>query len=221
MMKGYNPERAGWGRCTGQGVGKRAGSFHAASKCDMFPSLQVHQSEALPLGFLWRFHSTCSVMCQLIVTLDCSLPGSSVQGISQARILEWFAISFSSGSSWPRDQTHVSHVSCTGAQVLYHIVWAIREAQSDHDAGCKCWWWFSPADVLLGPVLFSLVLRLQRSIDLNDLPQTIVFTPCDFAKGLGFTLFCFRIIYMALWQKCPHQDPISKSELFKPPRSKN
>ena len=43
---------------------------------------------------------------------DCSLPGSSVHGISQARILEWVAISFSRGSSRPRDQTHVSCISC-------------------------------------------------------------------------------------------------------------
>ena len=49
--------------------------------------------------------------------MECSLPGSSVHGISQARILEWLAISFSRASSWPRDQTHVS---CTGRQVLDH-----------------------------------------------------------------------------------------------------
>ena len=36
---------------------------------------------------------------------DCSLPGSSVHGISQARILEWVAFFFSRGSSWPRIQT--------------------------------------------------------------------------------------------------------------------
>ena len=40
-----------------------------------------------------------------------SLPGSSVHGIFQARTLEWVAISSSSGSSWPRDQTHVSCIS--------------------------------------------------------------------------------------------------------------
>ena len=39
--------------------------------------------------------------------MDCSLPGSSVHGIYQARILEWVAISFSRGSSWPKDQIHV------------------------------------------------------------------------------------------------------------------
>ena len=55
--------------------------------------------------------------------MDCSLPGSSVHGILQARILEWVAISFSRGSSWARDQTHVS---CIDKWILYH--WATREA---------------------------------------------------------------------------------------------
>ena len=43
--------------------------------------------------------------------MDCSPPGSAVHGISQARILEWVAISFSRGSSRPRDQTHVSSIA--------------------------------------------------------------------------------------------------------------
>ena len=42
--------------------------------------------------------------------MDCSLPGSSIHGIFQARILEWVAISFSRGSSRPRDWTQVSHI---------------------------------------------------------------------------------------------------------------
>ena len=42
--------------------------------------------------------------------MDCSLPGSSVCGILQARILEWIAMPSSKGSSWPRDQTRVSYV---------------------------------------------------------------------------------------------------------------
>ena len=40
--------------------------------------------------------------------MDCSPPGSSIHGIFQDKNLEWVAISFSRGSSWPRDQTHVS-----------------------------------------------------------------------------------------------------------------
>ena len=40
-----------------------------------------------------------------------SLPGSSVQGVLQARILEWVAIPFSKGSSQPRNQTEVSCIA--------------------------------------------------------------------------------------------------------------
>ena len=52
--------------------------------------------------------------------MDCSLPGSSVHGIFQARILEWVAISFSRGSSRPRDQIHITCISHIGRQILYH-----------------------------------------------------------------------------------------------------
>ena len=52
--------------------------------------------------------------------MGCSLLDSSVHGISQARILEWVAISYSKGSSQPRSQTHVSFVSCIGRQIPYH-----------------------------------------------------------------------------------------------------
>ena len=48
--------------------------------------------------------------------MDCSLPGSSVHGILQARILKWVAIPFSKGSSLPRDQTQVPY---TVGQILY------------------------------------------------------------------------------------------------------
>ena len=55
--------------------------------------------------------------------MDYRPQGSSDNGISQARMLEWIAISFSRGSSWPRDQ---AQVSCIGRQVLYH--WATAAA---------------------------------------------------------------------------------------------
>ena len=53
-------------------------------------------------------------------------PGSSVHGISQARILQWVAIPFARGSAWHRDRTCVSCISCTGRQILYQ--WATWEA---------------------------------------------------------------------------------------------
>ena len=48
------------------------------------------------------------------------LAGSSVHGIFLAKILEWVAVSYSRGSSWPRDLTHVFCVSCIGRRILYH-----------------------------------------------------------------------------------------------------
>ena len=58
----------------------------------------------------------CAQLCPTLCDhIDCSLPGSSVFGTFQARILEGIAISFSRGSSRPRDQTRVSHVSCTAS----------------------------------------------------------------------------------------------------------
>ena len=52
--------------------------------------------------------------------MGCSPPGSSVHGIFQARILEWVAISSSRGSSWLKNQTRVSCISCIGRRILYH-----------------------------------------------------------------------------------------------------
>ena len=51
--------------------------------------------------------------------MGCRLPGSSIHGISRARMLEWVAISFSRGSSQPRDWTLAS---CIGRQILYRWV---------------------------------------------------------------------------------------------------
>ena len=81
---------------------------------------------------------------------DCSLPGSSAHGIFQARILEWGAISSSRRSSPPRDQTHISCVSCTGRctsrfvwnclnfKIYQNIVWLygdnVEKAMASHSS---------------------------------------------------------------------------------------
>ena len=59
---------------------------------------------------------SCPTLCD---TMDCNPPGFTVHGIFQARILEWFAIPFSKGSSQPRDQTKVS-----GIAGRFFTVWA-------------------------------------------------------------------------------------------------
>ena len=66
---------------------------------------------------------SCSVVSNSLYPMDCSLSGSSVHGSFQARILEWVAISFSRGSSQPRDRTRVSHI--VGRRFT---IWATREA---------------------------------------------------------------------------------------------
>ena len=63
---------------------------------------------------------SCPALCDL---MDCSPPGSSVHGTLQARILEWITISFSRGSSRPRDRTLVS---CTAG--IFFTAWVTREA---------------------------------------------------------------------------------------------
>ena len=63
------------------------------------------------------------VMSNSCDPMDCSLPGSSIHEILQARILEWIAISFSRGSSWPRNQTWVSSISGR-----FFTNWAMKEA---------------------------------------------------------------------------------------------
>ena len=66
-----------------------------------------------------RAHAqSCLTLCN---PMDGSPPGSFFHGISQARILEWVSISFSRGSSWPKDRTHVSCVSCNGRWFLYQL----------------------------------------------------------------------------------------------------
>ena len=74
---------------------------------------------------LWWFGSLVAKSCLTLATpMDCSPPGSSVHGIFQAIILEWIPISFSRGSSQPRNWTQVS-----GTAGRFFTNWAMREAQ--------------------------------------------------------------------------------------------
>ena len=64
----------------------------------------------------------CAQLCPALCTpMDCNPQDSFVHGISQMRILEWAAVFYSRESSWPKDQTYVSYVSCIGSQILYHL----------------------------------------------------------------------------------------------------
>ena len=73
------------------------------------------------IAYMWVIVAQlCPTLCD---PMDCSLPASFVHGILQARILEWAAISFPRGSSWPRDRTQVSYIASR-----FFTIWATREA---------------------------------------------------------------------------------------------
>ena len=80
-------------------------TFKSLSKLDSDPKTPLISS--LLLQSESEVAQSCPTLCDL---MDCSLPGSSVHGIFQATVLEWIAISFSRGSSQPRDRTRVSHI---------------------------------------------------------------------------------------------------------------
>ena len=91
----------------------------------------------------------CSVSQSRLTLWPCGLypPGSSVHGILQARILEWVAVSYSSRSSWPRDWTHISCISCIGRWILYHwATWVGWQDAANNPGGLRhrfpCIWTF-------------------------------------------------------------------------------
>ena len=101
------------------------GAVASSQKCR-----ELSQTTQLGVSNLQKLTSNLGSYCLvtklyliLFEPMDCSPPGSSVHGIFQTGILEWVAISFSKGSSWPRDRTHVS---CIGRWILYH--WITRKA---------------------------------------------------------------------------------------------
>ena len=65
---------------------------------------------------------SCPILCD---PMNCSLPGSSVHGILQVRLLEWVAMPSSRGSSWPRDQTQISCSCCIAGR--FFTVWATNK----------------------------------------------------------------------------------------------
>ena len=83
---------------------------------------QTQEKLSLPSAFLpkcmhaklFQSHPT------LFDLMDYNLPGPSINGLLQARILELVVISSSRGSPLSRDRTRVSWVSCIGRQILYH-----------------------------------------------------------------------------------------------------
>ena len=90
-----------------------------------------------------------SLSCVLTLwdPMDCSLPSSSVHGIFQATVLEWIAISFSRGFSWPRDWTRVSYIAGRCFTVL-----VTREATKPYKQGAGKDWRQEEKEVTEGEI---------------------------------------------------------------------
>ena len=87
----------------------RGSSKNQPFRCGSFP--KFHRSWCVYVPSL----QSCLTLCDPV---DCSLPGSSVHEILQARILEWVAMPSSRGSSQPRGRTHFSCGSWTAGRFL-------------------------------------------------------------------------------------------------------
>ena len=104
------------------------------------PSLGSHRvghnwSDAAAANQYKQWVSEVAQSCPtLFDPMDCSLPGSSVHGIFQARVPKWVAIAFSRGSSRPRDQTQVFHIAGR-----HFTIWATREAPKNRVNRYNVW----------------------------------------------------------------------------------
>ena len=92
--------------------------------------------------------------------MDYSLPGFSVHGVFQARILEWVALPSARGSSQPRDRTHISDISCAGRRILYRCTTCL---------GVSC----GEAGVLI-VFVFPMVLCINDYIKHTVLPAIVL-----------------------------------------------
>ena len=110
----------------------------------------------------------CPTLCD---PMGCSPPGSTVQGILRARILEWVAISFSRGSPWPREWTPVS---CIAGRCF--TIWATREVPQS----ISC--------------IFGCFLRSIHVVRLGSFHCWVVFN----CMGIPICLFHFPVIKFEL-----------------------
>ena len=122
-----SPELVGGFLTTGApGKSILASSFNHILPCivgitSCYPACSFHSTfgtcSTLAIPSVVDHAQLCPTLCN---PMDCSLLGSSVHGISQARILECVAISYPRASSQPRDRTCIFCVFCIGRQILYH-----------------------------------------------------------------------------------------------------
>ena len=145
--------------------------------------------------------------------MDCNLPGSSLHGSLQARILEWVAISFSRGSSWPRNQTQSLALQADDPQAV-----------SSHSS-CPIRYWADLRKKLLRSMEFSLC-RPPSSLQLYPENSSHWILSHSSASHIGFRIWdlgpppcsvaCRRSsgVKLGQLQGLPHFFPRSQGLLF-------
>ena len=157
------------------------------------------------MGFFWDWMVWITCVCSpaqslsppwtIVTPMDCSPPDSAVHGISQARMLERFAISYLRRSSWLRDWTHISCTSCTGRRILYH---------------CTTWETTGVCGRLLNrwTLILSLLIHFQNQWAFGR-KQLFIFLYSVYSFYLALGLVCQGNISGLIWN-VKRQSQISK-----------
>ena len=145
------------------------------------------------MTFISEVGQSCPTLCDL---MNCSLPGSSVHGVFQARVLEWFAISFSRVSFPPRDRTQISHV--LGRRFT---IWATREDPWDiHRYSVNGSKLFGPVALFFVVVVFVLMYTYSYMGGVRHRDREEV-------EGEDKFLLCYRDFWISklqFWGKIHH-----------------
>ena len=139
---GWHPRLYLWSTCGLSHVANVLSTPVFCPKCHLNPELCCYHGCHYPAGWpyttaqevgwyhccCWPWYDCCCLVTKSCLTLcdpmDYSLSGSSIHGVFQARIVEWVAISFSRGSSQPRNRTPIS---CFADR--FFTTWATWETQ--------------------------------------------------------------------------------------------
>ena len=118
---------------------------------------------------------SCPTLCN---PMDCSLPGSSVHGILQARVREWVAISFSRRSSQPGDRTRVSCIAgrrfkfvcvcvcvcvCWGRGLVHE--WQLSPWRGGAEQEYRSWWHWKVSEA--NSEIYNILWWLKKGLSLN------------------------------------------------------
>ena len=134
--------------------------------------------------------------------MDCSLPGSSVHGISQARILEGVAIFFSRGSPWPRDRTCVSNI---GRWILYHS--ATRQACLPGSSVQ-----FSSVAQTCPTLCDPMITAQQASLSITNSRSSLKLMSIELVMPSSHLILCHPLLLLT--QSLPASESFPMSQLF-------